>query len=82
MQIFTKYIYQSADGPKSYTVVLMDSVCTCSEDNTDNSIALDWDGTSVTGDMPSDVLIGVSALIAQIIQNSTAAGIILKTELT
>jgi hypothetical protein len=82
MQIFGKYRHQFIDEVKVYTVHLVDSICTCSEDNTDNLVLLNWNGASVSGDMPNDVLIGVSNFITELIQNMMLAGIILEAEET
>ena len=82
MQIIAKYRHQFLEESKSYTIHLIDSVCTCTDDDTENAVVLDWDGESVSGDLPDDVLSGVSVLIVGVIQSALAAGIILETELT
>lgn len=77
MQIIAKYRHQFLDELKSYTIHLIDSVCTCTEDDTENAVVLGWDGESVSGDLPDEVLNGVSALIARTVQDANAAGLLL-----
>jgi hypothetical protein len=77
MQIFAKYRHPVPDGFQSYSVHLVDNSCTCTEDETGVSTVLIWDGVLVSGDLPENVLSGLSSLIYTTIQNATTAGLLL-----
>lgn len=77
MQIVAKYRHQLPEELITYSVYLVDSVCNCSEDGTENATILNWNGESVSGDLPEEVLNGVSALITITIQEANAVGLFL-----
>jgi hypothetical protein len=77
MQIIAKYRHQFLNELKSYTIHLVDNICTCTEDGTEDAVVLNWNGESVSGNLSDEVLNGVSALITKTIQDVSAAGLLL-----